>query len=525
MKRSLILISIIIVLGVFALPAAGAVNLHRIAILPFDDGSIKRTWGEGFNLGKGVADELVTALLETNRFRLIEREEVDKILEEQNLGKDGVLDPQTAAKIGKILGVQYLVIGRISEFSTKEDDDALANLNHNNPMGMRITRTTARVAIDARLVDATTAEIITSVTGSGKKKTVNLGIISKQGGISFGDKDFQKSDIGKALRQAVTSTARQLATKAYDGMTPLTITGMIAYVSADRIIINVGKKDGVEPGMVFKVAHKLNTLKDPVTGQALGDVTEPVAEISVTEVKDKSATCSVLTKLSDAYTITVADPIESKTPVKLALPELPPLEEEVGPRKEKEYRIYADWMPVGKFTDESLSTTDQSFDSSITFIGGQAIVGRYKIAGEISAGGEIEANPAQKVKVTEYKLGYNLNPDQDVQIELFISKFEMKIKTGGAEYLDCSSWIFGADVEYEMAEKTYFELSYGYGASIDFRVNGDDKAGGNLGTIKARISYYFSDKTAAYLGHRSYLIKIDDDRELSGVTVGLAFKF
>ncbi len=525
MKRSLILISMVtVVLLIFSLPVAGADNLHRIAVLPFEDGSIKRTWGEEFSLGKGVADELVTALLETNRFRLIEREKVAQVLEEQNLGKDGVLDPKTAAEIGKILGVEYLVIGRITEFSTKEDDDILANPNHNNPMGIRITNTTARVAIDARLVDCVTAEILTSVTGRGKKRTVNLGLISKQGGISFGDKDFEKSDLGKALHRAATSTARQLATKAYDGMAPLTITGMVAYVSAGRIIINVGKRDGVEPGMVFKVAHKLETLQDPVTGQTIGDATEPVAEISVIEVKEKSATCSVLTKLTNVYEITVADLVESKSPVKLVLPELPPLEEEKeGPRKEKEYRLYADWMPLGEFTDESL-VQEETTDSTIAFIGGQAILGRYKLAAEKSFNGEI-ADLARKINISEYKLGYNLNPDQDVQIELFVSKFNLGVESGGTEYLDCSSWIFGADVEYEMAEKTYFELSYGYGASLDFRVNGVDKAGGNLGSIKAKLSYYFSENTAAYLGYRSYMVKIDDDLDLTGVNMGLAFKF
>lgn len=523
MKRSLIIVIFLsFIMGVIALPVMAEVNLHLIAVLPFDDGSIKRTWGEKFSLGKGVADELVTALLATNRFRLIERAEIDRVLEEQNLGKGGAIDPETAAKIGKILGVQYLVIGRITEFSTKEDDDLLANPNHHNPMGMRIARTTARVAIDARLVDAATAEILTSVTGTGKKATVNLGLITKQGGVLFGDKDFQKSDLGKALRQAVNSVARQLAVKAYERMAPLTITGMIAYVRADKIIINVGQKHGVKPGMVFKVAHKLETIKDPVTGEEIGEVTEPIAEIAVLEVKEKSATCKIVTKFSDRD-IVVSDLVESKHPVKPALPELPPLEEEEeeGPRQGKEFRFYAERMIYGKYTDESLS---QEVDSTINFLGGQAVLGRFKLMGERTFEGEIEA-PKRKLAISEYKLGYNLNPAQDSQIELFISKFNLGVKSGGSELLNCSSWVFGAEMEYEMAEKIYFELSYGYGASVDYRVKGVDRAGGNLGIIKTKVSYYFSDHAAVYGQYRSYLMKIGDDRDVSGITVGLVFKY
>ncbi len=527
MKRIMILISVMIVIfGVLTLTAAGAFNLYRIAVLPFEDGSIKRTWGNEFSLGKGVADELVTALLATERFRLIEREEVDKVLKEQNIGKGGVLDPQTAAKIGKILGVQYLVIGRITDFSTKEDDDILANPNHNNPMGMRITRATSRVSIDARLVDATTAVILTSVTGTGKKKTVNLGIITKEGGISFGDKDFKKSDLGRAFRQAANSTARQLAIKAYDGMVPITITGLVAYVSADRIIINVGKKDGVESGMVFKVFHKLENLKDPITGQLIGEATEPVAEIIVTEVKEKSATCKTSTRITADFEISVSDLVESKTPLKLSLPELPPLdeEEEEGLRKGREYRLYAERMVIGEYTDESLSKEDETKDSAINLIGGQAIFGRFKLMSERSFDGEIE-DPDRKLNISEFKLGYNLNPVQDVQIELFVSKFKLGVESGGEESLYCSSWVFGTDIEYEMMEKTYFELSYGYGASIDYRIDGTDKTGGNLAILKTKLSYYLSEHAAVYAGYRSYMMKIDDDQDLSGIDVGLVLKY
>ncbi|MGB8957943.1 MAG: CsgG/HfaB family protein, partial [Candidatus Aminicenantales bacterium] len=69
-----------------------------------------------WDLGDGMAEMLATALVETGKFKVLERQQIHDVLGEQDFGAGGRVDPATAAKIGKILGARYLVYGTVNEF-------------------------------------------------------------------------------------------------------------------------------------------------------------------------------------------------------------------------------------------------------------------------------------------------------------------------------------------------------------------------------------------------------------------------
>jgi len=301
-----------LIIIVSAFPALGAEKLYKIAVLPFDDGSIQDRWWHGnWDVGKGIADEFITEFLNTKKFRLIEREQIDKVIQEQNFGQSGRVDAKTAATIGKILGVDFLVMGRVTEFSFKSTE--VGGISLKKGVGLGLKNTKANVAIDARLVDASTAEIIASVTGKGNKSTSNVKVAYNWEAIAFGSDEFRKTDLGKATREAVASAAQQLAQKAYGSdRVPSKLNGVVAYASGNRVIINIGSSSGVKQDMVFVVSKVLEVVKDPTTGEVIDEVTEALAEIKVTEVKDKSATCTVLKKLSGDYAVAVGDKVEQK---------------------------------------------------------------------------------------------------------------------------------------------------------------------------------------------------------------------
>lgn len=312
MKKHLFLwCSIFIIMGLMVLPIQGA-EKYKIAVLPFDDGSIQDRWWDGsWELGKGISDELVTALLDTDKFRIIEREQLEKVLEEQDFGTSGRVDAQSAAKIGKILGVQYLVMGRVTEFTFKSSGGGALSLTKGGGLGIKTT--TSRVVIDARLVDTSSAEILTGVKGEGEKKQTNLGLVYDWSAISFGSDEFRKTNIGIALRDAVIQVANGLSEKAYLNVAPdAELTGLVAYVSETKIYINLGSSDGIKPGMLFEVYHILDLVKDPATGEVIDEISEPVAEISVIEVKEKASTCTVTSKLSAKYEIAIQDKVIQK---------------------------------------------------------------------------------------------------------------------------------------------------------------------------------------------------------------------
>src|SRR5213593_4094647 len=88
-----------------------------IAVLPFDNSGSYGQDKENFDaLQKGIAGMLISELAANPAARVVEREEIEKLLAEQSLGAGGRVDPQTAAKIGKLVGARYVITGTFIDF-------------------------------------------------------------------------------------------------------------------------------------------------------------------------------------------------------------------------------------------------------------------------------------------------------------------------------------------------------------------------------------------------------------------------
>ena len=104
-------------LGGLAAQARGPDTRPGIAVMPFDNGGSYGQDKENFDaLQKGIAGMLISELSANPAARVVEREEIQKLLEEQNLGAAGRVDPQTAAKVGKLVGARYVVLGTFIDF-------------------------------------------------------------------------------------------------------------------------------------------------------------------------------------------------------------------------------------------------------------------------------------------------------------------------------------------------------------------------------------------------------------------------
>ncbi|NLY89955.1 MAG: hypothetical protein GX085_10155 [Firmicutes bacterium] len=310
-KGLLVLLSFLVWIFLIG-PVSGQENLYRVAVLPFDDGSIDEHWWGDYDIGTGVADVLVTSMLNLSpkRFRLIEREQIDRVLEEQGFGASDRVDSRSAAAIGKILGVQFIVIGKVTEFSNKTTGGSLSL----GGKGLGLKTTTSRVVIDARMVSTDTAEIVAAVGGKGEKKQSNISVDYDWHHIDFNSDEFRATNLGIALRDAADQVAKQLGEKvlAFTPAASAKITGVVAYASDTRVILNVGVNDGVKVGMVFNVLHIIDEVRDPETGEIIDEISETIAEIKVTEVKERSATCSIQKRLSNEFPIAVSDKVVQK---------------------------------------------------------------------------------------------------------------------------------------------------------------------------------------------------------------------
>jgi len=68
-------------------------------------------------LGAGIAETLTTELAASGKFRVIEKEQIDKVIGELKFELSGLVDPSTAQEIGNILGVEYVILGSYQKIS------------------------------------------------------------------------------------------------------------------------------------------------------------------------------------------------------------------------------------------------------------------------------------------------------------------------------------------------------------------------------------------------------------------------
>ena len=133
-----------------------------------------KTPSKQIGIGEAAADILGTILQKTGRFIIIPQQDVASILDQQAMGASGAVDPATAAKMGKVLGLNAMVTGAITAYSEAEEGS--------DYLVYKKKKQIARVTVDYRIVDTTTGIQIVADSGQGvyEKKTGGaLGLGSK----------------------------------------------------------------------------------------------------------------------------------------------------------------------------------------------------------------------------------------------------------------------------------------------------------------------------------------------------------
>jgi curli biogenesis system outer membrane secretion channel CsgG len=282
----------------------------RVAVMNFDyaavSTSVVQLFGSNQDVGKGIADLLVDKLVADGVYSVIERKQLDKIIAEQNFSNSDRADASTAAKIARILGVDAIVIGSITQFGrddkkTDVGGGALGGVTGRFGVGgLRKTQSTAVVQITGRMIDTSTAEILASSSATGESSRSGTGVLGSGGsaygvggaGLDMKSSNFGATILGEATGKAVKDMATQLEAKASALPTVVVqISGLVADASPDgTIIINVGSKGGVKVCDTLAIKRKVRDLKDPATGKVLRTIEDPVGSIKITEVDDVSAT-------------------------------------------------------------------------------------------------------------------------------------------------------------------------------------------------------------------------------------------
>lgn len=261
----------------------------RVAVFLFEDKSGgNQRWYGNKGVGEGVTDMITTELVKSGNYTVIEREQLDALLKEQDLGRSGIVSPQSAAEVGKILGVEMAVFGFVTEFGYKKDDSGLRLKGANIGLGKQ----SAVVALDVRMVNTSTGEIMVAENVRKTKNGISGGVSMKQFAFK-NNQSFNESLVGKVCRSAVEKVVKLIN----DNSSNIPWEAKVITMQDNKVYINSGKNDGITVGESFKVFRQGEALIDPDTGLNLGSVTTEVGMIKVIDNQvgeGKASICKVV---------------------------------------------------------------------------------------------------------------------------------------------------------------------------------------------------------------------------------------
>jgi curli biogenesis system outer membrane secretion channel CsgG len=290
-------------------PAAPTGRKKRVAIFDFDYATVQTStsalFGTNVDVGKGISDLLVKYLVQDGTYSIIERQQLDKILAEQNFSNSDRANPASAAKLGKLLGVDAIIVGAVTQFGNDNKNQNIGGGGGGwrgfGVGGVSHSKSKAVVEINARVVNIDTAEILAVADGHGESSRSSTGLLGGGGNwhgwgggnVDFGSSDFQQTIIGEATKAAVEQMSTGLIADAPKvDIRTVKVEGLVAAVDGGQIVLNVGAKAGVKVGDQLSIERVTREIKDPATGQVIRRMTQPVGIVRVTDVDDISAVCA-----------------------------------------------------------------------------------------------------------------------------------------------------------------------------------------------------------------------------------------
>ena len=280
----------------------------RIAVLDFDYGTVQSyvnaIYGSNQDVGKGITDMLVEKLVNDGKYVVVERKALNKILQQQEFFRADRANPTIAPKIGRLLGVDAVIIGSITKFGRDDKQKSYSGISGARfgigGLGLKNNEAKAVCAINAVLVDTTTGEILATATGEGKSKHSGTSLIGtaagtgiETGGFDSHASNFGQTLLGEAVTQAVSDVGAKLDSSAANVPTKkVDVSGIVADVSANTLIINVGSKAGLRVGDKLEISRTIREIKDPTTGKVLEILTVKIGDATVKGIDTDSATLS-----------------------------------------------------------------------------------------------------------------------------------------------------------------------------------------------------------------------------------------
>jgi curli biogenesis system outer membrane secretion channel CsgG len=182
-----------------ALSAQAMADRPVLGVAEFKNESGAGWWGGG--VGWDLSGMLANELASTGAFRIVERANLESVLNEQDLGASGRVRPDTAARIGELTGAGYVVLGTVTAYD--EQTRSTGGGISFRGIGIGGRRTEAYIAVDLRVVNSNTGEIEYVRTIEGRAGGGGLNLSAYRGGFGGNLSNYEDTPAGEAIRAAL----------------------------------------------------------------------------------------------------------------------------------------------------------------------------------------------------------------------------------------------------------------------------------------------------------------------------------
>lgn len=272
----------VIVCGVCAPSLAD--DVIRVGVLKF----ASKASGVSQSNTESVTDELTRMLSASYSIAIIDRSSLDAIAREHRLSLSGLVDPRTAAKLGKIAGLQYIITGNVTNFSVSEtskaeDKNAWVGVFFGKTLGNAVSNKKvekieeAEVTLDVRIIDVNTEEVVLAIAETGVARSTISGSTAGTTDASLHKQNVNLQDA--AISDAVARVGQRIKEKVA-GEYP-----QVLNAGGREIILSIGATSGVKVGNIYKISAEGEEVRD-MRGNVIGKRTTPIAVVMVSEVQN-----------------------------------------------------------------------------------------------------------------------------------------------------------------------------------------------------------------------------------------------
>lgn len=255
-----------------------AAQQKSVGILIFKNVSMRR------GLEQVVTDSLMSELSKNEKLNVIDRVDLGEVLNEQGLGRTGIISKDSAVQMGRIVGINYLVTGTILDARVT------------NPDTKSRSAPAVNVMVFWKIIDTTSGAVVFADTVTGS-------VSHTIGKDKKGKKVWTMSST--AYTNAAQGAARKICSSLDEKLNVPSISAHIAGIDGNMIYLDVGQNKKVEPGQIFVVYQQGKSIRHPITGEVLGVQSKPICQISIGSVEHKMASGTV--RSGDVYDIRIGD--------------------------------------------------------------------------------------------------------------------------------------------------------------------------------------------------------------------------